>query len=129
QATSIIPIVMATVSDAVEAGFVASVPRPGGNVTGLSWQEKDLSAKRLQLLQESLPKLSRVAVLNPGSDAYAPWRATEAAAQTLHLELLHLEVPGEDSFESALVRAQREHAEALSVLRAAFIYAHRKSLV
>jgi putative tryptophan/tyrosine transport system substrate-binding protein len=63
QATSTIPIVMVTTNDAVEAGVVASLSRPGGNVTGLSWQGDTLRTKRLELLREALPHLRRVAVL------------------------------------------------------------------
>jgi putative tryptophan/tyrosine transport system substrate-binding protein len=72
QATSTIPIVMVSVGDPVGTGFVASIARPGGNVTGLSNNDTGLAAKRLELLKEALPKLSRVAVLrNPANPSVA----------------------------------------------------------
>jgi putative ABC transport system substrate-binding protein len=72
RATSTIPIVMATIADPVGTGLVASLAHPGGNVTGLSMMTTDLSAKRLQLLKEAIPRLTRVAVLRNPDTPYHP---------------------------------------------------------
>ena len=97
QATSTIPIVMGNVGDAVQQGFVGSLAWPGGNITGFTIMATDLAGKRLELLKEAFPKVSRVAILrdptNPGSQAY--FRAPEVAAHTLgvHLQNLEFRVP------------------------------------
>jgi putative ABC transport system substrate-binding protein len=83
QATSTTPIVLGGVDDAVEQGFVASLARPGGNVTGASWLNTELSAKRLEFLKEALPKLTHVAVLREAVGGAASLRATEGAARSL----------------------------------------------
>ena len=94
QATRTTPIVMAIANDPVESGFVASLARPGGNVTGLSLQSLELSGKRLELLKEAVPKLSRVAVLWNSSNPSHPLmlRETEAAARALGVRLQLLDV-------------------------------------
>jgi putative ABC transport system substrate-binding protein len=92
QATSTIPIVMATSSDAVETGLVASLARPGGNVTGLT-RSRELAAKRLQLLKEAFPKMGRVAVLwSPNVTAKLEWNTTTVAARNLGVFLQSLEI-------------------------------------
>ena len=92
--TKLIPIVMAHGSDPVEVGFVASLARPGGNVTGLSIISAELSGKRLELLREVVPGLSRVAFLwNPDvRGAVLDYRETESAAGSLGLQLQSVEV-------------------------------------
>src|SRR5262245_35056809 len=89
QQTQTNPIVMANSTDPVETGFVASLARPGGNVTGLSSVSPELSAKRLELLKEAVPGLSRVATLwNPNvRGAVLEYKETESAARSLHLRL------------------------------------------
>jgi putative tryptophan/tyrosine transport system substrate-binding protein len=97
QATSTIPIVMAPASgDAVEAGFITSLARPGGNVTGFSDESVLLSAKRMELLKEAVPKASRVAVLWNTNDQGMTLRSREIekAARILHLEVLAVPVRG-----------------------------------
>jgi putative tryptophan/tyrosine transport system substrate-binding protein len=117
NATSTVPIVMVLSRDPVGAGFVASLARPGGNVTGLSAIRGQLASKRLELLKETIPGAARVAVLwNPGADLAAEFRETEAAAQTLGLQLQSLEVRGEDDFERAFAEAIGERADALVLL-------------
>ena len=100
-----IPIVMATSTDPIGNGLVASLHRPGGNVTGLSLQTAELAGKRLQLLTEIVPGLARVAVLsNPLNPSIAAAvEQTKAAAQLLGVEVHIAEVPGPDQFESAFV--------------------------
>ena len=89
NATRTIPIVMAAVGDPVGSGLVASLGRPGGNLTGLSLLSPELSAKRLQLLKEVLPRVSRVAVLmNPGNPIHGTfWKETQVAARKLGVQL------------------------------------------
>jgi ABC-type uncharacterized transport system substrate-binding protein len=116
EATSTIPIVMTSVGNPVGAGFVASLARPGGNVTGLTTITADLRGKRLELLKEAVPKLFRVAVLwNP--DAPAGRKETEIAAPLLGLKLQLLEVRGPEELDGAFRAAARERSQALVVLR------------
>lgn len=114
EVTSTIPIVMVTASDVVENGLVTSLARPGGNVTGLSYQSTDLSAKRLQLLHETLPPVRRIAVF---ADPWTPQRdrdAMVAAGRALGLELRFVEISKPDTFERAFETAADWSAEALS---------------
>jgi ABC-type uncharacterized transport system substrate-binding protein len=94
QATSVIPIVFATAGDPVGNGIVASLARPGGNVTGLSVQDTDLTGKRLELLRELLPRLSRLAILtNIGNPVHILQRdEVRAMARTLGVEVVTLEI-------------------------------------
>jgi len=111
QATSAIPIVFAAAGDPVGTGLVASLARPGGNVTGLSIQQTDVAAKRLELLREVVPGLGRLAILaNVGSPSVVlDMREVEATARTLGLEVTTLEIRrGEDiapAFEALKGRA------------------------
>src|SRR5882724_535836 len=94
QQTQTIPIVMANSTDPVGTGFVASLARPGGNVTGLSSLSPELSGKRLELLKEALPGLSRVAIMwNPDvRGGVLEYKETESAARSLRLQLQSVEV-------------------------------------
>ena len=98
----------------MEAGFVASLARPGGNITGLSLFP-ELNGKRLELLKETVPKLARVAFLGNRVAEGKHCRLTEmeVAAKALGIKLQSLEVRGLDDLESAFARAKRERAEAL----------------
>jgi putative ABC transport system substrate-binding protein len=118
QATQSIPIVLTNVSDPVESGLVSSLARPGGNVTGLSLMHPELAGKRLELLKEVIPKLSRVAVLsNPANPIMPPLlRETEAAARALGVQLQVVEVRDPSDFDSAFSAMTRERAGALVVL-------------
>jgi putative tryptophan/tyrosine transport system substrate-binding protein len=113
QATKTIPIVMTSGSDAVDGGLVSSLARPGGNVTGLTSLYDDLSGKRLELLKEVIPKLSRVAVLWEGGGNQ--WRANQAAARELGLQLHSMEIRSVDDFESAFKEAIKGRSSALAV--------------
>jgi putative ABC transport system substrate-binding protein len=112
--TSTIPIVMANSFDPVGTGFVASLARPGGNITGLSNISSELSRKRLELLREAVPGLSRVAVLwNPDvRGAVLDYKETESAARSRHLELLSVEVSRTEDFDRAFAAVTGQHAQA-----------------
>jgi ABC-type uncharacterized transport system substrate-binding protein len=129
HATRTIPIVMTAAGDPVGSGLVASLARPGGNVTGLSARSPELGGKRLQLLKEVVPGLSRVAVLWNAANPYAALvvRETETAARTLGLQVQSLEVRGPDDFENALPGAIRGRAGALIVVEdpLTFLYLKR----
>ena len=108
--TKTIPIVMAISSDPVGTGFVASLARPGGNVTGNSTISPDLSGKRLELLREVIPKLSRVAFLwNPDiRGAVLDYNQTEGAARLLGLQLQSVEVSRSEDFDRAFSAITKE---------------------
>ena len=118
HATTTIPIVMIINSDPVEGGLVASLARPGGNITGFSPMTPELAGKRLELLQEVMPGLTHVVVLwEPAVPAKAlEFRKTQVAAHALGVQLHSLEVRGPDDFEAAFAAATREHAAALLTL-------------
>ena len=127
NATRTIPIVMTNSSDAVRDGLVASLARPGGNVTGVSIFLPELSGKRLELLKETLPKLSRVATIwnaaNPGNTPLL--RDIEAAARELGLELQSVGVRSPDELDGAFATIARSKAGALNVLSDSFISNNR----
>jgi putative tryptophan/tyrosine transport system substrate-binding protein len=130
QATTTIPVVMAVDYDPVGAGFVTSLARPGGNITGLSAINPELSGKRLELLKSAVPRLSRVAVLwnpaEPNADVYV--RETRVAAQALGVRVQSLEIRALPDLESALRSATRERADALAVLTDPVTLYHRGEL-
>src|SRR5262245_59769600 len=119
NATKTIPIVMGTAGDPVETGLVASLARPGGNVTGLSYSVgMGIFSKALDLLKEAAPSIRRVAVLlNPTNAAHASWRKdAKLAAQPLGVQLQFLEIRRPEEFDRAFAAMARERAEALLVL-------------
>ena len=128
HATMTIPIVMVA-ADPVGAGLVASLARPGGNSTGLSVMIPDLSGKRLELLKEAEPHLSRVAALwhrDTPVDSYL--KETQAAAQALGLQLQALAVRSPDEFDQAFAEMTRAHADALVLIPSALFFSHRTQL-
>jgi ABC-type uncharacterized transport system substrate-binding protein len=131
NATTVIPIIMAIASDPVGTGLVASLARPGGNITGLSGFGPELSGKRLELLKEVLPGLYRVAALAYSANpAYKlQLKEVEGAAQALKLQLQVLEVREANDFGGAFGAAKKGRAEAINILTSAFLSAHRKKLV
>ncbi len=132
KVTTLIPLVMANVSDPVAIGLVASLTRPGGNITGVTNLAPDLGGKRLELLKEIVPRLSRVAVLgDPSSPSHAPgWRETESAARSLGVQVQSLEVraPNPD-FAGAFSAITRYRADALLTLSQPLIRVYRKQIV
>lgn len=131
EATKTIPIVMPIAADPVGTGLVASLARPGGNVTGLTTIASDLSGKRLELLKEVVPRLSRVAVLSNPTSANVPpqMRETEVTARALAVQLQRLEVRGPDDFDRVFQAATKERAGALITLDDAFVFTQRTRIV
>ncbi len=130
EATTTIPIVAVTVGDPVGTGLVASLARPGGNLTGLSDITVDLSAKRLEFLKEVVPTAFRIAVLwNPAHPTNPlQLRETQVAAHALGMTLQSLEVRGSDELERTFAAMRREHAGALVVLADPVMLLHRGRL-
>ncbi len=130
-ATRTIPIVFALVGDPVGTGFVQSLARPGGNITGLSTINVELGAKRLELLKEVFPKTSRVGVLYNPSDSsnVLQLRQTEHAAKLIGVQLLPLAAKRPDEFEAAFARMERERTEALVVMENPANFTHRDRVV
>ena len=131
EATTTVPIVMTTDTDPVGNGFVASLARPGGNITGLSALAPELSGKQLELLKEVVPRLSRVAVFgtstNPGNSQML--REVKRASATFGVKLQYLEVRGPKDIETAFRATSNERAEALLYLVAGLVDAgHRAEI-
>ena len=121
NATQMIPIV-STNQDPISAGFVASLPRPGGNITGLVNLTSELVGKRLELLKEVIPQLSRVAVLwTPSTPESTTWRRTEVAAQSLGVQVRAAEVRERDDLEPAFAAIKGDRAEALFMIRSPIV--------
>jgi putative ABC transport system substrate-binding protein len=132
QATTTIPIVMAAGNGPVELGFVASLAHPGGNITGLAFQDTDLSAKRLDLLQQTVPHLKRLAILWNGMEGRMPEesrRNVEAAARALDLDVLALEMRESADFGTGIAKAKAWGAQGLVQMSSPFITKNRKALV
>jgi putative ABC transport system substrate-binding protein len=131
KATSTIPIVMTTVTDPVGTGLVASLARPGGNVTGLTSISGELGGKLLEILKESVPRLNRVAILRPAGAANDLFvRETEPSARALGVKLIPLVFQGPEDFEDAFRSATKEGANGLiSRLRPGASSADRKRVV
>ena len=130
-ATKTIPIVFVTASDPVHAGFVSSLGRPQGNVTGVTLIGVELSAKRLELLHEVVPGVARIAVLvnpnNPGlmQDTI---RQSEAALRRLGLEMLVVKAGSESEVESAVAAAVRQQANAMSIGADAYLLSRSRQI-
>ena len=131
EATHAIPIVMGVDDDPVGNGFVASLARPGGNITGLASLAPEIGGKQLELLKEIVPRLSRVAVLGtstqPGNAQSL--REAEVAAQALAVKLQYLDVLSPKDIEPVFRTASNGRAEAVLVLRASVFFSHRKQIV
>jgi putative ABC transport system substrate-binding protein len=130
QATQTIPIVMTTVGDPIEAGFVASFAQPGGNITGLIQMARQLNGKRLELLKEAFPAIARVAVFIDPTLTAPQLHEIQLVAQTrgLTLQLLHVQSPNPD-LDGAFSTATREHADALLIPPGQVLNLDRKRVV
>jgi putative ABC transport system substrate-binding protein len=132
QATKTIPIVMVTTGDPVAAGLVDSLARPGGNITGLTQLTRDLSGKRLELLTEVVPGISRVGILwAAGSpDSRGAFKEYEAAARVLKIQLQSLEVRGSNpDLEGTFYTAVKGRVSALISVRNPPLTRHAKQIV
>jgi putative ABC transport system substrate-binding protein len=131
NATKTIPIVMTTVEDPVAQGFVDSLARPGGNITGLTNLAPELSGKRMELVKETLPKVDRIAVLwDPsGPGPAVAFKETQAVAPPMGLQLQSLQVRSPNDFEGAFKAAIAERSGALIVLQSFLTNAHRRRIV
>jgi putative ABC transport system substrate-binding protein len=129
-ATPTIPIVMTAAGDPLGSGLVASLARPGGNITGMSLMAPDLGGKRLELLKEVLPRLSRVAVLWNAANPYSAlvFKETQAGGQTLGIEVQSLEVRDPDDFDATFEVARRQLPEALITIEDPLTVGHRKRI-
>jgi putative ABC transport system substrate-binding protein len=132
QATSTIPIVMAPASgDAVATGWIASLARPGQNITGLTDESVQLSAKRMELLKEAVPKAARIAVLWNANDQGMTlrYREIEKAARILHVEVQAHGVRDPDDFETAFSAMTRQRPDAMFLVADAITILHRKRFI
>jgi len=131
KASATIPIVMTRIADPVKSGLVGNLSRPGGNITGLSFTVDELSGKRLALLKDTLPSVSRVAVLwhepNPGADIAVG--AIKAASRELGLELLLLPMHGPADLIGAFQAATRGRVQALIVIDDVVTTQHRVEIL
>jgi putative ABC transport system substrate-binding protein len=131
KATSSIPIVMVSGGDPVKLGLIASLARPGGNITGLTQMSGDLSGKRLELLKEVMPSFRRFAtLLFPGSEAeVVALRNFESAARALNLESRAVEIRTPGEIESAIAGTARTDAQAIAVVGSTLFHANRAQVV
>jgi putative ABC transport system substrate-binding protein len=131
NATTTIPIIIPHAIDPVGAGLVASLAHPGGNLTGGTLLQAELSAKRLELLKEVVPNLSRTALLwNAANPAYAhAWKDTESAARVVGVQLQAYEVRSPTDFQPVFAKMDQDRPDALLVLEDALTIQHRKEIV
>jgi putative ABC transport system substrate-binding protein len=130
QATSTIPIVFATHADPVGIGHVASLARPGGNITGLSMLLTDIAPKELEILTEVVPQAKRIAVLwNPTTPSHPPaMKAIDAAGQRLGLQLVKVPAQANEDYDGAFAVMARERTDALMVVASPLFIIHRERL-
>ena len=130
QATTSIPIIMCIADDAVKQGFVTNLARPGGNITGMTAMAAELAGKRLELLREATPRVSRVALLwNPPGSGPDYLKDTQTAAHSLGVTLQSVEVRTADDFESAFAAVLKGRAQALVVGPGQFMFTHQRQVV
>jgi putative ABC transport system substrate-binding protein len=131
RATTTIPIVHPAVIDPVGTGLVASLARPGGNLTGLAIPDAELSGKRLEMLKEVIPRLSNGAVLwNAANPANAvAWKETDNAARVLGVTLQSYELRNVGDFEGAFARIAQQRPDFLYVLQDALMLGHRRQII
>ena len=130
KATRTIPIVFANHADPVGTGHVASLNRPGGNITGLSQMQSEISGKGLEILKQAIPGATRIAVMwNPATPSNAPGLKTvEAAAKVLGVRIQSLPMASPDEFEAAFSTMTRERANAVLVISAVMFFGAQRQL-
>ena len=130
QATTTIPVVVAIIGDAVAAGIVPSLARPGGNITGSQFHLPDIMAKRIQLLRDAMPSVSRLAVMfNPANQAVGPaLKAMEATARALNVELQLVAIKGPRDFDAALTALVQRRSDAFIVADDPMLRTHGRAI-
>jgi len=130
EATTTVPIVFAQDSDPVGSGFVASLARPGGNITGLSTLAPELTGKQLELLKEIVPRLARVAVFGSSTPGTLQrLREAELAAGAIGVKVQYLDIQSPKDIEIVFRAASKGHADAILVLGGAAVISHRTQVV
>jgi putative ABC transport system substrate-binding protein len=128
KATSTIPIVVTVSNDPVESGLVASLARPGGNITGITQVHDMLAGKSIELLKDTVPSVSRVAILWNPDHADPEFRETQRASRALEVQLQSLEVRQPGEFDGAFLSAERERIEALIVIGSRLMVLNRQRI-
>jgi putative tryptophan/tyrosine transport system substrate-binding protein len=134
HATTTIPIVFSPIADPIGSGLVANLARPGGNITGITFMAAELGGKRLELLKQAVPGMTRVGVLShPGDPSEATVKSvleqTEAAARALRVQLLRLEAQGPNDFDRAFAAMSRERVGGLILIPSAMFVDERRRIV
>ena len=125
RATTSIPIVMTAGSNAAARGLVSNLARPGGNVTGITSNWDDLSGKRLELLKETIPDVSLIAVLwSSGGGRQTQWKASQAAAKQLSLQIHSMQIRSADDLENGFTEALKARSQAVAVTQNSIIGAN-----
>ena len=130
KASVTIPLVIGVSGDPVEGGLVSSLARPGGNITGMSYLQPELAGKRLQLLREVAPKMTRVAMVTNPSHAgeNQEWREMDLAAKTIGVTLQSQMMPTHSDLTEIFAAIMKDRADAIVLLPGPFTYAHRRQL-
>ena len=128
RATATIPIVVVVSNDPVASGLVTSLGRPGGNITGLTYVHDMLAGKSVELLKDTVPTVSRVAILWNPDHADPEFRESQRASRALEVQLQSLEVRQPGEFEGAFQAAERERAEALIVIGGRLMFLNRERI-
>jgi putative ABC transport system substrate-binding protein len=130
-ATQSIPIVTALAGDPVASGLVSSLAKPGGNVTGYATVNEELDGKRLEILKQVVPRLSRIAVLlNPANPfTTIAWKGTRSAAEALGVKLQPVEVRGPNDFDRALATIKAARPQGLMIVADRLLFTYRASIV
>ncbi len=129
KAAGTIPVVFISSADPVQLGLVASLARPGGSATGVTLIQDELSGKRMQLLKEVAPRISRVAVLWDSNHPDPDYREAQRAARILGVEVYSLEVRGADELDRALQGAARARVDALFLVQSRLMLLHRREIM
>ena len=128
KATATIPIVVVVSNDPVESGLVASLGRPGGNITGVTWVHEQLAGKSVELLKDTMPSVSRVAILWNPDHTDPEFRETQRAARALEVQLQSLEVRQPGDYDGAFQAAESGRAQALIVLGSRLMFQNRQRI-
>jgi putative ABC transport system substrate-binding protein len=128
-ATNTIPIVVAVSNDPVQAGLVASLAHPGGNITGVTFVSSDLAAKRLQFLREIAPNLARMAVIWNPDHVDPEYRETQTAAKTFGIQIQSLEVRSVEDFDAAFQTATNAQIQALIPITSRLMLTNRQRII